>query len=69
MKTEIHPSYNELVATCICGNVIKVGSTRTEGLDLDVGSSCHPLYTGKQKIVDTGGRIDRFNKRFGASKK
>ena len=69
MKTEIHPAYNELVATCSCGNVIKVGSTRAEGIYLDVCSACHPFYTGKQKIVDTGGRIDRFNKRFGAAKK
>jgi len=69
MKTEIHPNYNELVATCSCGNVITVGSTRAESIYLDVCSACHPFYTGKQKVADTGGRIDRFNKRFGASKK
>ena len=69
MKNEIHPAYNELVATCSCGNVIKVGSTRTDAIYLDVFSSCHPFYTGKQKIVDSGGRIDRFNKRFGGAKK
>jgi large subunit ribosomal protein L31 len=69
MKTEIHPNYSELAATCSCGNVIKVGSTRSEDLYLDVCSACHPFYTGKQKVVDTGGRIDRFNKRFGAAKK
>ena len=69
MKNEIHPAYNELVATCSCGNVIKVGSTRTDAIYLDVCSSCHPFYTGKQKIVDSGGRIDRFNKRFGGAKK
>ena len=69
MKNEIHPAYNELVATCSCGNVIKVGSTRTDAIYLDVCSSCHPFYTGKKKIVDSGGRIDRFNKRFGGAKK
>ena len=69
MKNEIHPNYNELVATCSCGNVIKVGSTRANAIYLDVCSACHPFYTGKQKTVDAGGRIDRFNKRFGAAKK
>ena len=69
MKNDIHPAYNELVATCSCGNVIKVGSTRPDAIYLDVCSSCHPFYTGKQKIVDSGGRIDRFNKRFGGAKK
>ena len=69
MKTEIHPKYHELVATCSCGNVITVGSTRAQGIYLDVCSACHPFYTGKQKVADTGGRIDRFNKRFGAAKK
>ena len=69
MKNDIHPNYNELVATCSCGNVIKVGSTRANAIYLDVCSACHPFYTGKQKTVDAGGRIDRFNKRFGAAKK
>lgn len=69
MKTDIHPAYKEMTATCSCGNVIKVGSTRSESIHIDVCSSCHPFYTGKQKVVDTGGRIDRFNKRFGGSKK
>ena len=69
MKNEIHPNYNELVATCSCGTVIKVGSTRASAIYLDVCSACHPFYTGKQKTVDAGGRIDRFNKRFGAAKK
>jgi large subunit ribosomal protein L31 len=69
MKTEIHPAYQELKATCSCGNVITVGSTRAQELYLDVCSACHPFYTGKQKVADTGGRIDRFNKRFGSAKK
>ena len=65
MKAEIHPKYEEITATCSCGNVIKTRSTKCDDLHLDVCSQCHPFYTGKQKIVDTAGRIDRFNKRFG----
>lgn len=66
MKKGIHPEYNEIVAKCSCGNEIKVGSTLGKSLNLDVCSACHPFYTGKQKMVDSGGRVDRFNKRFGA---
>jgi large subunit ribosomal protein L31 len=65
MKAEIHPKYEDITATCSCGNVIQTRSTKCEDLHLDVCSQCHPFYTGKQKIVDTAGRIDRFNKRFG----
>lgn len=65
MKAEIHPAYGTLTATCSCGNVIQVGSTLSDNIRLDVCSACHPFYTGKQKTADTGGRIDRFNKRFG----
>ena len=64
MKSGIHPEYGKLVANCSCGNVIETRSTNTQTLQLDVCSSCHPFYTGKQKIVDTGGRIERFNRRF-----
>lgn len=66
MQTEIHPKYEELVATCSCGNVITTKSTRGGTLHLDVCSACHPFYTGKQKVVDAGGRIDKFKSRFGA---
>jgi len=66
MKTDIHPEYSEITATCSCGNVIKTRSTMRNDLHLDVCSACHPFYTGKQKVLDTGGRIDRFNKRFAA---
>jgi large subunit ribosomal protein L31 len=66
MKAEVHPPYGKLTATCGCGNVIVVGSTLIENVHLDVCSACHPFYTGKQKNADAGGRIDRFNKRFGA---
>lgn len=65
MKAGIHPQYNEITARCSCGNEIKTRSTLGEDMSLDVCSQCHPFYTGKQKIVDTGGRVDRFNKRFG----
>ena len=66
MKEGIHPEYSEMTAKCSCGNVIKVNSTRQSEINLDVCDKCHPFYTGKQRVVDTGGRIDRFNKRFGA---
>ncbi|SDI38296.1 MULTISPECIES: 50S ribosomal protein L31 [Ferrimonas] len=66
MKQGIHPEYAEINATCSCGNVIKTRSTVGKDLHLDVCSSCHPFYTGKQKVLDTGGRVDKFKKRFGA---
>lgn len=66
MKEGIHPKYDEITATCSCGNVIKTRSTVGHDLQLDVCSQCHPFYTGKQKVMDTGGRIDRFQKRFGS---
>ncbi len=65
MKDGIHPDYKQITATCSCGNVIKVGSTLGQDMSLDVCSACHPFFTGKQKILDTGGRVDRFRKRFG----
>lgn len=64
MKKGIHPNYAEITANCSCGNVIKVGSTAGRDLSLDVCGKCHPFYTGKQREVATGGRVDRFNKRF-----
>ena len=65
MRADIHPKYNTLVATCSCGNVIETRSSLgKETLYLDVCSACHPFYTGKQKNVDTGGRIDKFKQRF-----
>lgn len=65
MKEGIHPEYKQITATCSCGNVITTGSTVGHDLHLDVCSACHPFYTGQQKVVDTGGRIDKFKKRFG----
>lgn len=69
MKEGIHPQYNEITATCSCGNVMNIRSTLAKDINLDVCSSCHPFYTGKQRNVDTGGRVDRFKKRFGALSK
>ncbi|MER2492372.1 50S ribosomal protein L31 [Catenovulum sediminis] len=66
MKAGIHPEYKVLKATCSCGNVIETRSTLGKEIYLDVCSACHPFYTGKQRVVDTGGRVDRFNKRFGS---
>lgn len=65
MKADIHPKYEAIKATCSCGNVIETRSTLGRDIMLDVCAACHPFYTGKQKIVDSAGRVDRFNKRFG----
>ena len=65
MKPDIHPEYKEITATCSCGNVIKTRSTLREDIHLEVCSNCHPFYTGQQKILDTGGRVERFRRRFG----
>jgi large subunit ribosomal protein L31 len=65
MKATIHPKYSPLRATCSCGNVIETRSTHGGEMQLDVCSACHPFYTGKQKMLDTGGRVERFRRRFG----
>ena len=66
MKPAIHPEYVETEVTCTCGNTFTTRSTATSGrIHADVCSNCHPFYTGKQKILDTGGRVARFEKRFG----
>lgn len=64
MKQGIHPKYVDIKATCSCGNVIETRSTLGKDINLDVCGQCHPFFTGKQRVVDTGGRVDRFNKRF-----
>lgn len=64
MKKDIHPKYHECTVTCACGETFKTGSVR-ENLKIEICSQCHPFFTGKQKLVDTGGRVDRFNKRYG----
>ncbi|MCR5653651.1 MAG: 50S ribosomal protein L31 [Ruminococcus sp.] len=63
MKNGIHPNYYQTTITCHCGNVIETGSTEKD-IRVEVCSKCHPFFTGKQKLVDTGGRVDRFKKRF-----
>ena len=65
MKKGIHPDYNLTTVKCACGNVIETGSTKKD-IKVEICSNCHPLFTGKQKLVDAGGRVDRFNKRFNA---
>jgi large subunit ribosomal protein L31 len=65
MKEGIHPEYNEIKVTCSCGEIFKTRSTSGKDLTLDVCSKCHPFYTGKQKIVDTAGRVDRFQQKYG----
>ncbi len=67
MKENIHPKYEQTTITCACGNVIETGSTRGD-IHVEVCSKCHPFFTGKQKLVDTGGRVDRFKKRFNIEK-
>jgi large subunit ribosomal protein L31 len=68
MKEGIHPKYEKTTIKCACGNLIETSSTKSN-LHLDVCSKCHPFFTGKQKIADVGGRVDRFNKRFGLENK
>ena len=66
MKADIHPKYHEVTVTCACGATFKTGTTKDcEVLKVDICSNCHPFFTGKQKLVDTGGRVDKFKKRYG----
>ena len=64
MKEGLHPKYGETTIKCACGETIVTGSTRTN-LRVEICSKCHPFYTGKQKFVDSGGRVDRFNRKYG----
>jgi len=68
MKEGIHPNYKTTTVKCACGNEFQVGSTK-ENIRVEICSKCHPFYTGKQKLVDTGGRVDRFKKRFNMESK
>ena len=63
MKENIHPKYEQTTITCACGAVYHVGSTK-RSLRVEICSNCHPFFTGKQKIVDTSGRVERFNRKF-----
>ena len=64
MKKGIHPEYKECKVTCACGNTFMTRSTESE-IRTDICSACHPFFTGKQKLVDAGGRVDKFKKRYG----
>lgn len=63
MKQGIHPEYTETTVSCVCGNVIETKSTKKD-IKVEICSHCHPFMTGKQKIIDTAGRVERFNKRY-----
>ena len=65
MKQGIHPEYHDINVHCACGNNFTTRSTRKDDLPVEICSECHPFFTGKQKLVDTAGRVDRFNKRYG----
>ena len=67
MKADIHPEYKEVTVSCSCGSTFKTRSTHIDDLHIDVCSECHPFYTGKQKIVDTAGRVDKFRRKYGMS--
>ncbi len=67
MKSGIHPEYKEVTIRCACGETVKTRSTKSDAngeIRVEICSKCHPFYTGKQKVVDTGGRVDKFNKRL-----
>ena len=64
MKTGIHPKYEEVTIKCACGETVTTKSTKGGDVSVEICSKCHPFFTGKQKLVDTGGRVDRFNRRF-----
>ena len=64
MKKDIHPAYGEATVRCACGETFKTGSIK-EDLTVEICSKCHPFFTGRQKLVDSGGRVDRFKKRYG----
>lgn len=67
MKADIHPNYQEVQVNCSCGSTFTTRSTMNkENFHVEVCSQCHPFYTGKQKIVDTAGRVEKFNQKFGA---
>jgi large subunit ribosomal protein L31 len=69
MKAGIHPEYKVIAVTCTCGNRFETRSTIGQDLQVEVCSNCHPFYTGKQKVVDTGGRVDKFRKKYAVAAK
>ena len=69
MKKDIHPDYHEPTVICACGNTFKTGTTKKgDEIRIDICSKCHPYFTGKQKLVDSGGRVDKFKKRYSLEK-
>ncbi len=68
MKNDIHPKYETVTVKCVCGNVFETKSTRKD-LAVDICSACHPFYTGKQKLMDTAGRVEKFHKKYANHKK
>ena len=66
MKKDIHPKYGKATISCACGNSFETGSTK-KNMKIEICSACHPFFTGKQKIVDTAGRVERFNKKYNLS--
>jgi large subunit ribosomal protein L31 len=68
MKPDIHPEYKEITVSCSCGGSFKTRSTAGRDLHLDVCSECHPFFTGKQKLLDTAGRVDKFRQKYGLKK-
>jgi large subunit ribosomal protein L31 len=64
MKADIHPKYTTITVQCSCGNVFETRSTTTKDLHIEVCSACHPFFTGKQRLVDTAGRVDKFRKKY-----
>lgn len=68
MKAGIHPDYNELTITCACGATYETRSTR-KNINVEICSNCHPFFTGKQKLLDTAGRVERFRRKYGLNKK
>ncbi len=67
MKADTHPNYADINVVCSCGNKFATRSTLGEDLQIEVCSACHPFYTGKQKVADTGGRVDKFRRKYGIS--
>lgn len=65
MRADIHPDYSQIKVTCACGNTFETGSTLGKDLNVEICSECHPFYTGKQKVMDTAGRVGRFKERYG----
>jgi len=65
MKRDIHPEYKEITVSCACGNKFKTRSATCKDIQIDICSACHPFYTGKQKYVDTAGRVEKFQRKYG----